>query len=810
MANDWQPGSPTVIGLPWMVTVRARAPISGSTGAPMQRLRSTKAERIVEFEFGLNQASAEPQPFTLVADVLPVGAELGTEVLTQNYAVNADVAIEDWRGPGGDATNLWEYIDDPVGLPPSDSGYIELTTGTPKQYRAHCATAAFPLTRRVLNLSITGVFSVFNNGGVVARRFDAKLYNNATAQTFVLPQGVYYANIYGSPIFTASCGEINPVTLRPWTCQDVREFDVGGDWELRIESAASSVCPARIQSLALKVDFMLTDNRQASAVWRRSTTSGLAMRSSYTLTQWPGGEPYWDKPTPLDFAVLMRQADDLLLSGSQPRATDISLWTQGQDLGRFGGTSYPPVPGMMLDSVNLAHHQIPTVTPTYEFRRASTLNMVVSGGAVSDDGQPYAQTLRSFSLTHTTSSPKQSLTAPQTADYLGVRFIAAPPVTSTQPLNVAVHKASDGLQVGPTYVQSAAAARARLVDGIEARVAYLEGFFPSPVSLVAGTLYEIRFTTPAPSSDPWTVYAVGDGEINPNGDSATMGGVANRATLPGISSGGNDGIDICVALLKQPDAPEWASVHMNDVELGVAQGGRGSCAHCAVKSVEMLHVEWQQTANGDGFEHYEVQRNEIDRPDVWEAVHMSLSEDRTAFIDPTTRRGVSTRYRVRVKLNDTSFSDWAVTDWAAAHAHGVEVVFASLVAPERSLAFNWDPSISWDFLSAKRDTIIPIYGANKQVAFSEVENRGVSFPLKLIVSGYAHEPPPGGAITYFRALEDLVRLPGPYLAVLDHHGNRYHAHVQVDTGDDIEPHSRYYANVVITEVTDTPFPLAVA
>lgn len=809
MANLWTPNSPTILGLPWMVTFRGRVPISGSTAMPLQALRSLATERVTGFEFGLNQVSSEARPFTLVVDVLPVGNELGTEVLTENYPVNDDTAIEAWRGPGGDTTDLWAHIDDPVGLPPTDANYIELTSGTPQKYTAHCATGAFPLTRRVLNLSITGVFSVHNNGAVVARRFDAKLYNNVTDQVFALPNGVYYANIYGSPIFTASCGELNPVTLRPWTCQDVREFDAG-QWELRIESAASVACPARIHSLALKVDYMSTDNREASAVWRRSTTSGLAMRSSYTLTQWPGGEPYWDKPVDLDYALLFRQADDLLLNGSEPRADDISLWTQGQSLGRFGGDAYPPVPGMAYDSVNLEHHQVPTVPPTYEFRRAATVNLIVTGGGVSNDSQPYAQTLRSFALTHSSSSPKQTITAPQTDDYLGIRTVVAPPVTSTATLNLRVHKVSDGLPVGPAYVVDAAVARSRLIDGIESRVAFIEGFFPEPLTLVAGTQYEVRYTTSAPSSDPWTAYAVGDGQINPDGDSATMGGATDKATLPGLSSAVNDGIDMCVVLLKQPDAPDFAVAEMIDVELGVTPGGRGSCKHCAVKSVEMLRVRWAETSNGGSFAYYEVQRAEYDDPDEWETVHLSLTEDRVEWTDPTTRRSIPTRYRVRAVLNDTSFSDWAVTDWATASAHGVEVVFAMLTAPERTLAFNWDPAITFDFLSAKRDTIVPMYGNDKQVAFMEVENRGVSFPLKLFVNAWSESPPPGGAIAYFRALEDLVRLPGPYVAVLDHLGNRYYAHVQIDTGDAVEPRSRYYANVLVTEVTATAFPLAVA
>lgn len=815
MSNLWTPTSPLTIGQPWMVTTNSPVTVRNGVNAPVQRLRSLAAETVDGIQLGIFQPDGGSAPFIGVAEVFAAGNELPSGTVQEvAYQPNSDASLGSWHGPGGvgDLTDLWDEINDPV-VPGSGTGtYMQMEATSPSAYRYTANTAAFPLTRRVANLTVRSVFAAEDAGAITARQFTVRLHH-VTFGAFTPAGASFWANIFGTPVHQVSLGELNPVTMLPWTPQDIRDFDVGGDWQVRIESVASASTPSRIYASELLVTYFTTENRVAAGSFERvAGFNSLSMIETGAFATYPAGASTWSKPNAYTYSVLVRQAADGLVNPGVTLADDMSWWTQGSSLGQFGGDVYPPVPYMAFATVPMANNsRYPASAPSFNQKKAATINVMLAAGGVSDDSQPYCQTLRSFGICHSTSTITQRITAPATDDYGGYRFLAAPPLTADAPLTVEVYGVVSGLQVGPTLTVDADDARARLIDGIVARVAYIAGFFDTPIPLVAGTQYEVRFTTSATSGDVWTIFGNGDGTFNPDGDSATMGGATDKAGIPGLSSAILDGIDISFALSVAPDPPTYARADVVTVELGNDDGGPGRCEHCAIPYVEMVDVSWDTTAIGDDFDVYVVQRTEIDSGGVWETVTTLDDESVDSFRDPTTRRskeGVATRYRVRAQASDGSFTTWAETDWVATRTKGVEVVIASLTDPDATLAFNWDPEVTYTYLSAERDTIIPLYGADRQVAFSEVENRGKAFPMRLIAN-FWDAPPAGGGSAVFDPLEDLCRLPGPYTAVMNHHGERFYAHVQLVTGVNTEPHNRYIADIQVTEVAVNAFPLAV-
>lgn len=220
-------------------------------------------------------------------------------------------------------------------------------------------------------------------------------------------------------------------------------------------------------------------------------------------------------------------------------------------------------------------------------------------------------------------------------------------------------------------------------------------------------------------------------------------------------------------------------------------------------------MSWTPTSLAASFDSYELQRSE-DGSVTWATVATSDTEALADFDDYETPRGIAVLYRVRVIRTDAVTSDWSTTASGSARANKCEIIFTSNISPDLTVAYNRSPELAYSFPSAAERQLVPIFGRDYQVAFVPTEDRGVTFGVPLTVN--VRTVPPAGAkgVDAFTPLRTLSQAPDiPYVRVLDYQGNSYYADLNVPDGPTRQPHNIYIANVVVTEVTGTPYPVPI-
>lgn len=213
---------------------------------------------------------------------------------------------------------------------------------------------------------------------------------------------------------------------------------------------------------------------------------------------------------------------------------------------------------------------------------------------------------------------------------------------------------------------------------------------------------------------------------------------------------------------------------------------------------------------GDGL--LEIQRS--DEVDDFQTILLAPPCILPSFCDFEARVGTST-YRMRT-LDPLGFAgDWTdelSIELAAPGVSGVgtgpgTLIFTSNRSAEASLAHSivWDRAVNeqFDFAEAGFQELRTQYGRDFFVAFRPTERGGEQFTRTILVNAAAIAIP---SLGNFRSLRDLAWDQLPYICVRDELGNRWYANVAVPRGDVKRNRRLYLANVVITEVTDTPAP----
>lgn len=784
MANNWNPNAPDVLGLEWPLTSISQENIQQATPFAT-RLRSTAAETITNLQLRMLMNSGDTRPLFTLVDIMPVGSELAGTVQTVDYAPNADSLISDWTTNTGGLTNLYQRIDDPVQFPPVGTDYIKTITG-PTGYECEIASAGFSATRRVVRLRVAAVIGAQTG----FRQFQFRIYHVASASYFS-PAG---ANLWGSgfgTIVDIDFGEINPVTALPWTPTDIQGFD-SGVWRLRVEAVGTAGNYAAVHCMALRVQYVTTENRVAVGTWPRPTdgSSPTSLTTAQLVTM-PAGTANWSKPSSGDFTFLWRKAYDLLRNPGQATANDVQ-WIAAR--AEAPGIEIPsPVPGMSGIKLPVSNQGLVTGAGTPYLGRAGVLALNTAI-ATSNDSQPYTVTDR---LAAAGESVGQRMTPGATDTYLGVRLIGGPDVDGAGTLTVTVHRVSDDVQMGGSLTFDAPTSRALPALAAGSDLRSLEGFLSAGAALVSGTQYEVRFTVSNPGvtwrfSLPSTSF----------GATATFGGTTDCAVDPPAVLSGDD---FAVMLLVQPDAPATAAADAVEVQTP------GDGCYCSVESIDAIKVSWEATSEGLSFTRYEVERQELDDTAPWVPLAVIVDESVIEFTDYETPRGTQARYRVRVIISTGAFSEWVVTDWVQARARKCEVIFTSNARPELAVAYDREPDVSYEYLSHRYDVLLPIYGADYQVAFSETEDRGVAFDMA-ITANFGRQPTDAtsgdriGGVRVFEPLAQIAhpRPPIPYVCILDADGNRFYAHIAFDVGRNREPGWRYHATVAVTQIAGTP------
>ena len=813
MAGNWNPNQPAALGLEWLVSRTNEVRVARTGVVIAMRLRSTVAETVTGLRL---RAAGSPQvddPLFTIIDVYPAGAAASYPGSTARTVVqlppNADYNRGTWVTSAGGTTNLWQHIDDPTVYPPVGNDWIRQSTAGSSAYRCFINDAALPANARVLRVVVGAIIGAQPNPTITTRQFAFRLEHIPTAQTFTPPGASFQATIYGNRAIV-DFGEVNPVTLMPWTRADIAEFN-GGAWAVRVEAVGDPQAWARMDSLCLSIDYLPAENRVAVATWPRPAGPVPEWVASAGLRSMPSGAAGWAKPGSGDWDFVWRVAHAPLLTGAGPLADDVRWLACVSDLTMPGvpqavgqGLVYPPPPGMAAREVIVDGYGLGRLGAGPDGVAGYGLVLTKAGPAYSDDSQPYGVTP---ALTVTAASGPASQRVRQTSgstqSYLGARFVAYPPESPAHAgsvLTVSVHLVSSGAQVGGSASWTAAEARA--VPALTSAPSWrlLAKFLSSAAALANNTQYEIRFTVTGPGA--WLLSAP---------DQSVAGAAGYRGTVDSARLGGSTmpTRDVSAVLLIQPSPPTSAAATAVDVAVGQASG-------CGPDTIQRNRLTWVKTNLGGAFSHYEVERLDQDNSgaDVWNLIANIATEATQSFDDAEAALNRPTRYRIRAITTTQAFSAWALTGLVTPEhldARGdphPSVVFTSNAEPGLTVVYDHDPTVPFEFLDHEADEVMRPYGADGSIVFFEPEDRGVSVRYRLTVNFGTAPVVDGlqiGDEAVFAPLRRITRSTAiPYVCVLDGFGNRRYAHVMLGNGEREMPQHGYWANADVIPVQFLP------
>lgn len=796
MPGNWNPNHPGVIGLEWLVDADWVASVSPGAGPTAQQLRSTQAEAVTGLALAASGNPNVTSPLFTIIDIYPAASAYPGAAARQAVWLppNADLNRGTWVRSDGGTVNLWSFIDDPVVLTPT--AYIRQSTSGTSAYKCYIDDSALPPNARVCQVQARAVIGAHPNPTITTRAFAFRLEWVPTGTLYTPPNSSFNANIYGQ-VAAVTFGEVNPRTNLPWTRADLAQFN-GGNWALRVEAVGDPNTWARIDAMALLVDYVTTENRVAAATWARPSGPLPPWVNTAGIVTLPSGASGWSKPASGDFVFVWRAANHPFHTGGQPRATDVRWVGALSDLRHSdgsagGGLAGSPVPGQLSGGAPVDVYGLVTAPFTAAEAPAMGIVLVKSGPAYSDDSQPYLRP-SSTGLAATAASPaaqraRQVTGSPQS--YLGLRFLAAPPASGASTLTVSVHLVSSGAQVGGAFtVTNTEALAFPQVGPASGGWRLIEGFLSSGAMLANNTQYEVRFT---PSAGTWRVT---------NPDAGTYAAAGYRGTTDTARSGGTalSTVDLGVSLLVQPAAPGDVAAATVEWEVATATG-------CRPGAMDQVVVSWVPTVLGAGFARYEIERRRQDGD--WVRVADLDTETDTSWVDLEPARNRPFQYRARTIATTGAFSAWVETGPVTPVQDHSAVIFTSNAAPELTVMFDHDPSVSFDFPDHDTDEVIRPYGADGVIVFFEPEDRGVTKQYRLTVN-FADVPRDGagrliGDDALWEPLRRLTRSTAvPYVAVLDSYGNVSYAHVTLSGGEREQPGDRYYVDATVVPVQFLP------
>lgn len=811
---NYNPTFPDQLGLEMLLTRNQTTRVSAGSPGRMLSLPSTTSEEISDLRLS---TWVNPQVRASVPTLIDV-IEEGNEMLDLPTLVRlkptSDKFVESWHGNDDGTTDLFSYIDGPTFRWPNPQ-----STAQSEWIRTYN-------DRRVAVFGTEGS-SLFGSGGAAENGRIAWVGVGAIlgANTGFRKMGVnlliedeIYAPAAGSTrdvhgfgsVFEFWWGEINPHTQRPWTPADIAKFDTEANWGIRIRSGleASISRHPQVRAIALHVQYWNDENREAVGVWRRpeNMTARLNNITTDQLVKPSSGDPNWNKKADTNYRYFWRQS----ISPSEygPTVADDVRWNGGyQDLGPAGQppnivyplqtTGTPPAPTDSLSSQTFNYdpfgRAVSNIHDSYigDHRSTYAIAMIRQSDAnFSVDSQPYRVDLSDLVRINASSSRMaQKMTPPSTQTYVGFRMPVWPSQAPTgmQELKVSVHVESSGTQVGGDSITDVVSVR-RMPH--RERLRYLTGFFSEPATLNADTQYEVRLNilggSTAGGTKDWIV-------VFPScslAPSASFGGTDDCAIINGLE---RQARDLCLTLIKQPDAPEDCIASIDVVNVPKPDG--------TFAPVEHIKLDWVPgDVLGADFRRYEIERELETDPDEWARVAFINDEDINTWTDHTAPRVTETTYRIRSVALDGRISGWAVFSptLSPAPIGNCPVLLTSNHATHLETVLDIDRDVSYDFFSTDNDEILQIYGTDYQVVFMENEDRGIgwSFGVKI---GFGNQPPPGATgPNMFEQILAITRSQDiPYVVVMDPQGTRILGHVTPSDANQQQPGNVYNATLTV-------------
>lgn len=219
---------------------------------------------------------------------------------------------------------------------------------------------------------------------------------------------------------------------------------------------------------------------------------------------------------------------------------------------------------------------------------------------------------------------------------------------------------------------------------------------------------------------------------------------------------------------------------------------------------------------------YELQR--MDTVDTsWQTIMFASNLCTSRFRDYEARVGVTSQYRIRM-VNGLNFAGPWVTGSGIIASPGVSgATCLQLSSDTRTLIFTsnynqdgtynlayvpvWEggtPSEDFSFPEAGSVSFGRMYNRDYQVGFKPTERGGEVFSRSILVNAAAVALP---RLANIKSLRDMAWQNVPYVCVRDNLGDRWFAVVQVPS-ERVQRNGRLYiAQVAVTEVTATPYPV---
>lgn len=328
------------------------------------------------------------------------------------------------------------------------------------------------------------------------------------------------------------------------------------------------------------------------------------------------------------------------------------------------------------------------------------------------------------------------------------------------------------------------------------------------------------------AGNQWQVLGADGPSISssPTGPATYFAPVGNTVALtwqsPAISGLAEDSLSDAVLIFSQdpPTVTGFTLTTGTQALTGIAVDC-GVPSACIPTGIYCNQLTWSaQTALPvTGFGYYELQRSDAINTD-WQTIMQATSTTVTGFCDYEARVGVQSDYRIRV-CNVLDFCGAWATGSATIPSPGVTgpggfgdgnslLIFTSNEGPDANLAyrmqFDGTPVELFVFPEASEVQLQKMYGKDFATAFHPLERGGERFQRVLLVNAAAIALP---SLANFTGLRDLAWADLPYVCVRDELGNRWYANVRVPDATVRRDRTLYFAQIEVSEVTDSPSPV---
>lgn len=813
----FNPHDPCAVGLEWFVDTQALQAVSSDvadTHTAEVKVASTATETVDALWFFSARAPKGKYEISIFEYDSFAAAVTGSGSITTNthrpgadhYGVNAF----GWSQSGGLEAygSLYARINEATFTPGT------YNVGTPEPRNVQDNSWISPIYGKGCEYAckFTGLSGAYANKQIVDVTVKARadllvaysLVNSGTLTPFLSIGGVRYLG----PSYTLA-GEqtggyaidhtwyANPATGCAWTPDDVELFDSSGGsyaagWIIGPTGSANNLVVLYQGWLEVRT---VAENRVATGCLQ---LAGAGWNRAELRT--PAGSLGWSKTAGTDYVISLRSrksspGNDVML----PVLMDSRQVCPSQITGL--SVQFSPYT-KLLDSIRAESR----VTPAMVLEVAS---------AASVDSQPYTWAGDEYiegvrtgaddtTRVYVGHALRQHLTVPA-GDFAFIRaLIACDAGVPSEPLYADLYTTPGDVLVTTVTIDPSD------IRGAPTKWRVIEKTF-GPETIASGAYY-LQFRSDAAQGAGWRVQCLSTLDVGVARSpflgffaDTSMGGMTDRAEAYDGTSYPYQRMDLCATIHQVVEPPGSFSVVTTPIT--------------GTPSIEYAQLSWASepaTGCGSQFIQYEIERTE-DGGTTWAPIAVLDQLATTSFADYELVRNAAVQYRIRVRRADQACSFWVTSDPVTAAMPVDGFLFTSNQAPEWTCWYEdlEDRKIKFQ----ENVSLVQLAGRDFQTGFRELEARGDSFDLRLLVAadrmaalcGTSEATTDGSAVFVpMRVLVGNMRDPATgekvttaYTAAITRE-DRWFGLVQLGSGTRKEPAGRYYIDASFTQTTDVP------